>query len=167
MKPAPRVTPKTDEDLRRRELAQIHIAKKDTGMAEDTYRSVIRHISKGRTDSAGSLDFTERKRLLEHLRACGFKPGSKPASKRPRAPYPGRPHQIDSSAPTAAQLGKVEALLADAGRAWAYADGMAKRMFDKDRVAFCNGAELQKLIASLSYDKARRQARPANPKGAP
>ncbi len=59
-------------DHRRRELAQIHIAKKDLAMDEDAYRAVIRSVSNNATDSAGSLDWRGRKKLLDHLKACGF-----------------------------------------------------------------------------------------------
>ena len=31
------------------------------------------------------------------------------------------------------------------------------RMFGKDRVAFCNGEQLQKLTAALVYDSNRRR----------
>jgi Protein of unknown function (DUF1018) len=60
------------DDHRRRELAQIHIAKKDLAMEEDAYRAVIRTVSNNATDSAGKLDWRGRKRLLDHLKSCGF-----------------------------------------------------------------------------------------------
>jgi phage gp16-like protein len=59
-------------DVRRRELAQIHIAKQQLGMAEETYRDLLWTI--GRVDSAANLDWSGRKQLLDHLKKCGFKP---------------------------------------------------------------------------------------------
>lgn len=138
---------KVDDDLRRRELAQIHIAKAQIGMAEDTYRALVRNFTRGRSESAADLDFTERKRLLAHLRQCGFKAGKKP--------YPGRPRKADSDE-SGALVRKLEALLASAGRPWDYAHGMAKRMFRVDRVDFCNPEQLHKLVAALVYDQKRR-----------
>lgn len=139
--------PKVDDDLRRRELAQIHIAKAQLRMAEDTYRALVRNFSKGRTESAGDLDFTERARLLAHLRACGFKAG--------KPPYRGRPRNMREPQ-RGAMLGKVEALLADAGRPWSYAHTLARHMFKVDDVSFCNPEQLHKLVAALVIDQQRR-----------
>lgn len=59
------------DDVRRRELAMIHIAKKQLGMAEESYRAILWTIA--RVESAGDLDWAGRKQLLEHLKKCGFK----------------------------------------------------------------------------------------------
>lgn len=59
--------------LRNAELAQIHIAKAQLGLDEDTYRAVLWAIQAGCT-SAKDLDWTGRKKLLEHFRAKGWKP---------------------------------------------------------------------------------------------
>jgi phage gp16-like protein len=116
-------------------------------MDDDTYRQMLWTVA--RVESSKDLDEAGRRRVLEHLRANGFK-GKQPTSK-----HPGRPHNIDAQP----QLKKVEALLADAGRPWVYADTLAKRMFHVDRVAFCNPDQLQRLIAALSYDQKRRAKR--------
>lgn len=62
-------------DNRKRELAQIHVAKAQLGMDDDAYRDVVFAISHSRTRSAADLDWQERQRLIAHLRACGFKAG--------------------------------------------------------------------------------------------
>ncbi|HEX9392171.1 MAG TPA: regulatory protein GemA [Usitatibacteraceae bacterium] len=78
-------------DHRRRELAQIHIAKKELGMDDDAYRQVISALTNGVHSSAGDLDWQGRKRLLDHLSACGYKQAaarrSKPAAQR----FPDKP----------------------------------------------------------------------------
>lgn len=125
-------------------LAKIHIAKAQLGLDEETYRGMLWTMA--RVHSSKDLTTDGRQRVLEHLRARGFKDA------RPRKRFPGRPHNTDSNA----QLKKVEALLASAGRVWAYADGMAARMFQVDRVAFCDPQQLQKLIAALVIDAKRR-----------
>jgi phage gp16-like protein len=66
------------ENARRRELAMIHIAKDQLGMADEAYRAVLWTIA--RVDSAADLDWAGRKQLLDHLKKCGFKPTA------PRAP---------------------------------------------------------------------------------
>lgn len=56
---------------RRRDLAAIHVAKKQLGMDDDTYRAMLWSV--GRVNSAGDLDHPGRKAVLDHLRKCGFK----------------------------------------------------------------------------------------------
>ena len=58
---------------RNRDLALIHIAKKQLDFAEDSYRAIVRAISNQRTDSAGALTGPERRQLLNHLKSCGFR----------------------------------------------------------------------------------------------
>ena len=56
---------------RRRDLATIHVAKKQLGMADDTYRAMLWSV--GRVKSAGDLDFAGRRSVLDHMKACGFR----------------------------------------------------------------------------------------------
>lgn len=64
--------PAAADTLRRRELAQIHIAKASLGMDEDVYRNLVFTLSKGQTRSAGDLDWTGRKQLLDHMKKAGW-----------------------------------------------------------------------------------------------
>lgn len=141
------------DSTRTRELAMIHVAKKQLGLDDETYRAMLWTVARVRSSAA--LDFAGRKNVLDHMKARGFK--SAPG-KRGRE---GRPHNMEGSE-RSPQLKKVEALLADAGRPWSYADGIAKRMFQVDRVAFCDGAQLQAIIAAMIYDQGRRVARAAS-----
>lgn len=136
-----------DEQARNRDLAMIHLAAKQLGMDNGAYRDMLWAVARVR--SAKDLDFAGRQRVKDHLKACGFKP----AASRKRKPYPGRPANTDREP----QLRKIEALLADAGRPWRYADEMARRMFGKDRVQLCNPGEWQGLIAALVVDQKRRR----------
>lgn len=63
------------DPARRRDLAAIHVAKKQLGMEDDAYRAMLWSV--GRVKSAGDLDFAGRQAVLEHLKKCGFR--------RPRA----------------------------------------------------------------------------------
>lgn len=58
-------------DVRRRELAMIHIAKAQLGMDDEDYRALLWTIA--RVSSAGELDWAGRKQLLDHFKKCGFK----------------------------------------------------------------------------------------------
>lgn len=141
--------PKAKRVDRRRnaQLAKIHIARQQLGMDEDTYRAMLQRIA-GVT-SAKALTPTGIGRVLEHLRSIGFKDKNAPRHGRRPNPHISRE----------AQIGKIEALLADAGRPWGYADAIAKRVCQVDAVAFCNGDQLQKIIAALAIDQRRREAR--------
>lgn len=128
-------------------LAQIHIAKAQLGLDDETYRDMLWAVARVR--SAKDLDHAGRAKVLAHLKRSGWKPQA------PKKPREGAPHNLHS-AERGPQLKKIEALLADASRPWAYVDGMAFRMFGIAKVAMCNEDQLQKLIAALVYDQKRR-----------
>jgi hypothetical protein len=53
-------------------LAAIHVARKQLGLDEETYRAVLVRVT-GK-DSAGAMDEAERRRVVDELRRQGFKP---------------------------------------------------------------------------------------------
>lgn len=63
-------------DQRRRDLATIHLAKKQLCMEDDTYRALLWTI--GRVNSSADLDQAGRSKLLDHFKTCGWKPVKKP-----------------------------------------------------------------------------------------
>lgn len=138
---------------RRALLAKAHIGKKALGLDEDAWAGLVRTATGAA--SCRDLDEAGLVRLVESLKAKGVQFAT-PA----RAGQ--RPKNIDSASARAAQLGKIEALLADAGRPWAYVQAMAKRMYQKDRVQFCDSCELTGLIAALTRN-AQREGRLVKP----
>ncbi|MDT3707446.1 MAG: regulatory protein GemA [Thiobacillus sp.] len=74
--------------LRNAELAQIHIARAQLGLDEDTYRAVLWTV--GRVKSAKDLDWTGRKQLLEHFKAKGWKPAPPKQAKTEKPMKPGQ-----------------------------------------------------------------------------
>ncbi len=135
-----------DPDRRRRDMAVIHIAKKQLGMDDDTYRDMLWTV--GRQRSAKDLDYTGLQRVIEHLKKCGFK------SRHGRKPK--------VSADRTAQLAKIEALLTDAGRPWTYITAgqpsLVKRICRVEKIEWANAEQLAKLIAALVIDQQRREA---------
>jgi phage gp16-like protein len=132
------------DPTRNKDLARIHIAVHELGLDDETYRDLLRSTTgKG---SAGELDARERWRVLVALSKAGAKSAAR---------YPGRPAQQRPG--KEALLGKVEALLADAKRPWAYAHAMARRMFKVDQVQWCDADQLHRLVAALEYDQRRRE----------
>lgn len=63
-----------------RSLAAIHVAKKQLGLDDDTYRAMLTRLT-GK-QSAKDMNETERFTVIEALRQQGFKKVSKPSQKR-------------------------------------------------------------------------------------
>lgn len=140
---------KTAIDHRRREVAQIHIAKAQLNMADDTYRNIIRTITHGRTDSSGEMDYPERRALIDHFVKIGFR--VQPA-KRTAPPK-------NAAGDKQALVYRLGKMLSDQGREWAYIDAVAKRMFKIEKAEWCDTNQLHSLVGILAKD-ARRHDRP-------
>jgi phage gp16-like protein len=129
------------------QLSKIHIAKKDLGLDEETYRSLLKRVT-GAT-SAKDLGPMQVVAVLAELGRLGWQPKSKPKGR-----------SAPNVAPDRAKLvGKIEAFMAEAQRPWEYADGMAKRMFKVDRVEWLDAKQLGSMVSALTYD-AKRNKRP-------
>lgn len=55
----------------KREIQLIKIAQKQLGMDDETYRAMLWSVA--RVKSCTELDFAGRKKVLDHMQACGFK----------------------------------------------------------------------------------------------
>lgn len=135
---------------RNKELARIHIAKKELGLDDDTYRAMLQEVAQ--VSSAKDLTDAGRRKVLAHMAERGAK--SARAFRR-------RPNNL-KTAERGPLLSKIEAILADAGREWAYVESMAQRMFGIASVRWCNPEQLHKIVAALMYDQKRRKARSAD-----
>lgn len=135
-------------NTRNLQLSKIHIAKKDLGLDDETYRSILARVAGVR--SAKDLNPRQIGHVLAEFTRLGWTSTS--------AKLTGR--KVPTPAPDREKLmGKVEAFLAEAKRSWAYADGMAMRMFKVERVEWLDPQQLHKMVAALTYD-ARRHGRP-------
>lgn len=67
-------------DARRAELAKIHLAKKQLGLDDETYRAMLWMVA--RVHSAADLDDAGRQAVLDHLKARGFRGGPRTRSAR-------------------------------------------------------------------------------------
>lgn len=134
---------------RARAIAIIHIAAKQLSIAIDdgddesgqlsSYRLMLKNLT-GKT-STGKMSPAEHQKVIDHLKQKGFKimPNKRIGK------HPGTPHTISREP----QLKKIEALLAEANRPWAYAVGMAKHMYRRERLEFCDASELRGIITAL------------------
>jgi len=130
-------------------LAKVHIAKKDLGLDDDTYRLMLENLTGA--DSAAKLTVPQLVRLVASLRAHGWQ-GQPPRSAGRRKPT-GRPE-------AAGYLAKIEALLAEAKRPWSYALGVARRMYRADSLEWLTAEQMRGVLTALSRDAARH-GRPA------
>lgn len=135
---------------RKNDLAKIHIARNQLGLSDDDYRAVL--WARCNVHSAADLDHSGRQHLLQHFRALGWK------AKAPRKRLHAKRLPESAGEHKANQLAKIEALLLDAGKPTAYADGMAQHMFRVQKVTWCDAEQLHKIIAALNI-QARREGR--------
>ncbi|MCE8027523.1 regulatory protein GemA [Halomonas daqingensis] len=133
--------------IHRGKLAQIHIARQELGLTDEDYRAILARTAG--VSSAKQLTNRNVGYVIAEFKRLGWEP--KPAKKAGRkAPNPPRSRQR--------VMDKIEAMLADAGRPWAYADGMAQRMFQVERVDWLDDDQLHRLMQALIID-AKRQGR--------
>lgn len=71
-------------DSRQKLIRLIHVAKRDLGMDDDSYRAVLVKI--GKKDSSSAMTVPELERTLEHMKRCGFKVHSKGKKGQPSRP---------------------------------------------------------------------------------
>lgn len=130
-------------DARRRDLAKIHVAKKELALSDEDYQAMLWSVARVR--SSAELDAYGRRRVIEHMKSRGFKPRRKGRTR----PAPERELMV----------AKIRALLINAKegpRPDSYADAMAQRMFSVARFEWCKPDQLHKIIQALEVDKRRR-----------
>lgn len=125
-------------------LGKIHIAKKQLGLDDDTYRSLLQRVSGVR--SAKDLNAHQAHKVLQEFERLGF---------APRAPKnKGKPANFDTMPE---MITKIEALLADMQLTWAYADGIAKQMWGVQRIAWAHQPkQLKAILAALAVEQEKR-----------
>lgn len=134
---------------RRAAVVKVQIARRDLGLDEDTYRSILRRLT-GRTSSSACSD-AELGRVLDEFKAKGWKPkviaGGKPA-KAPRSVAP-RPADHPSARKARAlwislwNLGEVR----DSSEA--ALEAFARRQLGVEKLQWADQALAYKLIEAL------------------
>ncbi|WPU22587.1 regulatory protein GemA [Cedecea neteri] len=112
---------------------------------DSTYRGVMFRIT-GKVSST-KCSMEELQNLREYMHEQGFP--RKTARKHGRRP--------NVATGRKATLGKIEALLADAGRPWQYAESVSQRMFEQKVIEWLDDEQLTKLLQALIIDARRRQ----------
>lgn len=134
--------------INKSQIALLHVAKSQVGLDEEEYRDLL-----GRYGVTSSKDLrpAQLEELIAHLKACGFQmrssvPGALEIEKQPRDKRP--------------NLRKIWALLKKQGLPWSYADGVAWRMFQLTKAAWCSREQLHKIVIALEY-RAKQEAQPS------
>lgn len=134
---------------RQKMLSKIHIGKKQLGLDDDVYRDVLAQATGKR--SCKDMDDGELAAVLNLLQQKGFG-ADVDAKAYQRTPLHFAEH--------GAMMRKMGALLTQTGKSWAYAHGIARKMFGVETVQRCNGEQMRKVLAALNY-QARRTGQKA------
>ncbi|CAG9412267.1 MULTISPECIES: gp16 family protein [Providencia] len=111
---------------------------------DETYRSILGRLTGKRSSTTLSLKELELVRDYFHEQGYPRKTAKK-YGRRPRVPLTRE-----------TMLKKIEALLADAGRPWEYAEAMGKHMFKREKIEWLTFDELSNLMKALIIDAKRR-----------
>jgi phage gp16-like protein len=125
-----------------REKAIIHVAKAQLGMSDEDYRDMLASVGAA---SSKELTYPKYAEVMRRMKAGGFKVRS------------GGPRRPEPAPERRALYGKIEAILADAGLPWAYADALAKQMFGIEMCQWCTPDQLWRIVAALSIYMRRKK----------
>ena len=115
------------------------------GWDDATYRSVLMRLTGKNSSTRCSLE--ELQSVREYMHEQGYP--------RKTAPKHGRRPNVASGRKCV--LGKIEALLTDAGRKWDYAESVSLRMFGQKTLEWLTDEQLIKLMQALVIDARRRK----------
>lgn len=130
-------------------MAKIHIAKKELGLDDDTYRDVLERVTGKR--SCKKMLIGELEAVIKDMESRGFTPKAAPKHGK-------KPSVVGKRQPL---MDKIEAMLADMGLHWNYAHGMGDKMFGIKRLQWLNDSQLYKLTQALSVHQQREAKKAA------
>jgi len=138
------------KDARQRDLAKIHIARKQLDVADEIYLVKLQEI--GGVTSSKDLTATGRAKLLAWFDSKGFKGKAGPStSHRPKRPTP--------AAENLQLVKRIRAQLISLDRKPdEYADGIAKQAFGVNFYEWCTCDQLLKISQMLGFEQKRQGA---------
>lgn len=140
---------------RRKSLAQIHIAKKDLAMDEESYRSVILQVTKDKKNSAASLTASELIALVAKFKELGWSPKPPKASKKTAAAQDFRSKRIWLINKLWGELGTAGALTDPSTDAL---DNFCKKRMLGDKLEWASSQELNTIVDALKGWQKREAA---------
>ncbi len=144
-----------------RQVGLLHFARASVGMTEEEYRGML-----GSLGVASSTELTQEglDECMTRLEAAGFRRDEQARATaegyravRGTAAKSGMDRRVPEERER--MLSKMEAILAELGLGWAYADGMARRMFRVERVRFCGAEQVHRLVQALTVHQRRTASR--------
>jgi phage gp16-like protein len=136
--------------LNKKQLAILHIAKKDVGLSEREYRELLLKFG---VVTSRNLNYLQFETIMNYLKSLGFRGRARPGG--PSSPV-GQDGQFQSSKYKLRR--KIFALLADMGLPDRYADAIAAQMFAVPKIQWLDPEQLVKIVAALMYEQKRRMA---------
>lgn len=132
------------KSTRQRQIAQIHIAKKDLGMDDDTYRAMLMGVAG--VDSSSKLDYTGMTKVLKHLRGSGF------AAKNTTNEWAFVFKLMPDRQLYGKKIYRLAQRLGEAGKPVGkkYIEGIASQMAGATKpLEFCDSEDLHKIVQAL------------------
>ena len=130
---------KANDPRRASELAIIHIAKNAHCEKDDDYRAILKAQANGKTSSA-TLTPAERRAVINYFKKqFGFETTTTKAHQKPKVAKDKQP-----------LIDKIGAQLFELKAEWAYADGIAKQMFNIAKVQWCDCGQLRSIVVALT-----------------
>lgn len=135
-----------------KQVRLIAVARRDLALDDDTYRALVGGITEGRTTSTTATTHVERRRILAHFRAHGWRPAAKSAAAGEK--------KTRSSADMRA---KIHAMLADQRLPESYAEAILCRQRalapgTPCPLAMADATDLRGVIAALDRRAKRTRA---------
>lgn len=127
--------------------AVIHIAKAQVGMTEAEYRDLLGSVGAA---SSKDLDNKTFDQVMVRFEALGFRTTSKTRKTRKVNNLPKDKRSL---------MKKLEALILDLGKSWAYVDAIARKRFGVDAAQWLEGEELYKLVQMIAVYQKRKKRR--------
>lgn len=139
-------------DKKRTLIAKIHIAKKDLGLDDGSYRDVLGRVT-GK-NSSKNMTVNELEAVINEFKRYGWKPKASPTTQKR---YGKKPTASVERPSRQAIIDKVGAILADMGLHWNYVHTMSANMFGKLQLQFCSDAEMFKVMQALAVYQRRQK----------
>lgn len=139
-------SPARPRTINKAQIGLVHVAKAQLGLSEEEYRALLGRFG---AESSKDLGPEQLEELLKHFRQCGFKQLYRPKAR-------GAPVISRQAKGRQAHLGLIETTLAALGMPWAYAEGIAYKMFGVRRLQWLTCEKLCKVQAALVYHGSRQ-----------